>query len=282
LDNPSDRADDRGLIGEGRFAMHLFRSRAEKEQSAAAEEAFTHVVDALKTADPIEAQALVAQLESDPRVAHVDGKTRRKLSNEAFTTYAETVLADDHLTSDEEAAFDAVMRGLGLSDDDLQSHADLLTRIAVAGFNDGRLPTVASPQLMARRGEVVHMEVSAALLKEVAVREWQGGSQGVSFQVAKGVRYRVGATRGHLVTVGSQIQVADTGTLSITSMRAAYLGSQKTVEMPYAKLMGMKLYSDGIQFSLSNRQNAPLFRLAVSPHLVGALVNAAMQASLPA
>ena len=38
------------------------------------------------------------------------------------------------------------------------------------------------------------LETSAALMKEVAVREWRGASQGVSFRVAKGVRYRVGSS----------------------------------------------------------------------------------------
>jgi hypothetical protein len=116
-------------------------------------------------------------------------------------------------------------------------------------------------------------------MKEVAVHEWRGGSQGVSFRVAKGVRYRVGATRGHLVTVGTELQIADQGILSITSKRVAYLGDRKTVDMPYTRLMGMNLYSDGIQFSLSNRQTAPLFRISMSTDVLGALINAAMQAS---
>jgi len=41
----------------------------------------------------------------------------------------------------------------------------------------------------------------------------------------------------------------------------------------------MNLYSDGIQFSLSSRQNAPLFRISMSTDVLGALINAAMQAS---
>ena len=92
---------------------------------------------------------------------------------------------------------------------------------------------------MEKRGEIVHLETPAALMHEVAVREWRGGSQGVSFRVAKGVRYHVGSTRGHLVTVGTQLQNADTGVLSVTNRGAAFLGRRKTVDMPYTKLMGM-------------------------------------------
>jgi hypothetical protein len=116
-------------------------------------------------------------------------------------------------------------------------------------------------------------------MHEVAVREWHGGSQGVSFRVAKGVRYRVGSTRGHLVTVGSQLQVADTGLLSVTSQRAAFLGERKTVEMPYSKLLGMNVFSDAISFSLANRQNAPLIKVTISTEVLAALINAAIQKS---
>ena len=60
---------------------------------------------------------------------------------------------------------------------------------------------------MAKKGEVVHFETAAGLTKEVTLREFRGGSQGVSFRIAKGVRYRVGSMRGHMVTVGTQIQI---------------------------------------------------------------------------
>ena len=113
----------------------------------------------------------------------------------------------------------------------------------------------------------------------MAVREFRGGSQGVSFRVAKGVRYRVGAMRGHMVTVGTQMQVADTGVLSVTSQRAAFLGNRKTLDMPYSKLIGMELFSDGVRFSLSSRQTAPLIRVSCNPDVLGALLNAAIQAA---
>jgi hypothetical protein len=115
-------------------------------------------------------------------------------------------------------------------------------------------------------------------MKEVAVREYQGGYSGFSFPIGKtGVRYRVGGSRGHSVQVGTQLQVADTGLLSITSKRAVYAGTRKTIEMPYAKLINLTVYSDGIQFHLSNRVNAPLFTMPNGSDIVAAIVNAAVQ-----
>ena|SRR5690348_11570019 len=78
--------------------------------------------------------------------------------------------------------------------------------------------------------------------------------------------------------VGTELQVADNGTLSITSKRAAYLGSRKTMEFPYSKLMNVEVFTDGIRFHASNRQNTPLFTLGDGMgEVVAATINAAMQ-----
>jgi hypothetical protein len=258
--------------------MKLFRSAEEKQQSAAAETAFTDAVAILSASDPERTRQVVAELEGDESLVALGKRERRRLGEHAFMQYATNALADDHLTEDEEDALTSLAEAVGFEQADFEKH-DLYTRLQVAKLNDGRLPVVEQPRLMTKRGEVVHLELPAALMKEVAVREWRGASQGISFRVAKGVRYRVGATRGHLVTVGSQLQIADTGVLSVTNQRAAFLGERKTVEMPYSKLLGMNVFSDAISFSLSNRQNAPLIKVSISTDILVALLNAAIQKS---
>ena len=171
------------------------------------------------------------------------------------------------------------MSVLSLGWDDLRSqNPELVERIAISGINGGDLPEVTSPSILAKRGEIVHLEHAANLMKEVAVRQYQGGYSGFSFPVGKtGIRYRVGGSRGHSVEVGTRLNVADTGTLVITNKRAVYVGTRKTVEMPYSKLVNLKVYRDGIQFHLSNRVNAPLFKMTSSSEIVAAVVNAAAQ-----
>ena len=57
---------------------------------------------------------------------------------------------------------------------------------------------------------------------------------------------------------GSQIVVADSGTFTITSQRAVYVGQRKTFDMPYAKLEAVNVFTDGVQFHLPNCQNPPV------------------------
>ncbi|HEY5475570.1 MAG TPA: hypothetical protein VIK11_02540, partial [Tepidiformaceae bacterium] len=121
-----------------------------------------------------------------------------------------------------------------------------------------------------------HLEEQAAVLKEVVSREYQGSSQGMSFRIAKGVYYRVGAQRGHMVEVGRSWQPADSGILSVTSQRLVFSGLRKSIEMAYAKLLGLNVFTDGLQVSVSNRQTPTMLRLS-SGNMVAAAVNAAMQ-----
>ena len=257
--------------------MKLFKSAEQKQEIAEAEAAFREIVGRLTTSDPQETQQLAAKLDGDAFAA-LGKYEKKKLGGQAFMQYADNALADDHLTEEEETALTDLASAVGFEQADFERH-NLYTRLQIAKLNDGRLPVVDSPNLMTKRGEVVHLETSAALLKQVAVREWRGGSQGVSFPIAKGVRYRVGSTRGHLVTIGTQLQVADTGVLAVTNQRAVFLGATKTAEMLYSKLIGLQQYSDAISFSVSNRQNASLIKVTISTEVLTALINAASQAS---
>ncbi len=259
--------------------MRLFKSQEEKQQIAGARSDFESFVKAAASAEPEQARRLAVQFKANPRLAALSEKERRRSSDDAFRTYAENVLADDHLTIDEEMAFQDVGEALGIDPDDFQGpYRDLLARLVVAKANDGRLDVVESPQLMTKKNEVVHLEIAAALMKEVVMREWRGGSSGFSFQVAKGVRYRTGQVRGRSVVVGTELQVEDTGTLALSSQRATYMGSRKTMEFAYSKILGLDVFTDGIRFHSSNRQRTPLFRVeSGSGDVVAAILNNAMQ-----
>ena len=190
-----------------------------------------------------------------------------------------TAVADDLLTPGESAHLATMLAALGMSWQDVQrSDPELYEHAFVSAINGGQLPEVRSPHILQKKGEIVHFESDATLMKEVAVRQYQGGYSGFSFPLGKtGIRYKVGGSRGHSVQVGTQLQVADSGLLSITNKRAVYSGSAKTVDMPYSKLVNLSVYRDGIQVHLSNRVNAPLFEIRQGSDIIAAIVNMAAQ-----
>jgi hypothetical protein len=149
---------------------------------------------------------------------------------------ASQVLEDDAVTQEEQNRLFAFTGALGLSLDNLGArHRDMLEDIVIAGINDGRLPEVPAEQahVMTRPSETIHGEWPAALMKEVAVREWRGGTAGVSVPLAKGVRYRVGAIRGRSVVVGQELVAEDQGMFAVTSRRSMFVGSKKTLEFQH-------------------------------------------------
>jgi hypothetical protein len=173
--------------------MRLFKSEEQKRQLESGRSRYDEFVAAVASADPTEARRLAVAFKGDADVLALSDKEQRKRAADAFRTYAENLLADDILSIDEEMAFQDVGDALGVDQGALEStFRDVLLRLAVARLNDGRLPLVEQPHLMVKRNEVVHQEAGAALMKEVVRREWRSGSSGVSFRVAKGVRYRVG------------------------------------------------------------------------------------------
>jgi len=113
--------------------------------------------------------------------------------------------------------------------------------------------------VMLKKGEDAYLSVQGAGLIEPrrAPGQWSGGSHGVSFRVAKGVSYRVGASRGTYTQGAERPTMIDTGLFAVTNQRCLFVGGKRTTEWLYTKLVGFSL--DGAAtavFNVSNRQKA--------------------------
>jgi len=248
------------------------RERLERLQ-ADARQRYSETLAALAAGAPTDA----AQL---PALATQTGLAPEQLAQEkteAFTSYVQRAVGDEILTPEEEDHVQELVRILGVDlGAFLQKDPELGRHVMVAEANGGFLPDVPSSRLMQKKGEIVHLEVQATLLKDVTVRQSQGGYSGFSFPIGKtGIRYRVGGYRGHSVEVGTRVP-ADDGFLVVSSQRAVFIGNKKTIELPYAKLVNLTVFSDGVQFHESNRQTAPVFVVPASD-VVAAFVRAAAQ-----
>jgi hypothetical protein len=250
----------------------------ERDQQAAREAATVELKTAIREAIASDEPAAVAS--RLPAIAQRSGLSPAQLSHETERAIRESVeqaLEDEHLTEAEERRIDAAVSALGVPEARVAAVlGDLASRFIIARVNAGRMPEVDDSVVMLKKGEIAHYQVAAALMKEVTHRETRGGYSGVSIPIAKGVRFKTGSYRGRSVVVGTSLQVADTGTITVTSQRVVYKGLRKTVETPYSKLLGVNVFNDGIQFHASNRQSAPLFKLN-DGYVVAAVVNAAWQ-----
>jgi hypothetical protein len=263
------RAPTEATAAEGGIRGWHHRHQEAKHEREAEDNEFQTAAGRLRGGDDSDEVLQELRSLSDPR--------HRSAAVAALVDYSNRLLADDSITEAEEARWQEVSSALGVG---MADAPDLQTRFAVARINDGRLPELPAggSKLMAKRGETVYVEVPAVLLKEVIDREFRGGSRGVSIPIAKGVRYRTSGFRGHSVVVGSHMEAADNGTLSVSSTRIVFLGDRKTIETPLTKLAGVDAFDDGIRIHASNRQSAPLLKLSSGAEVVVATIQHAAQA----
>lgn len=138
-----------------------------------------------------------------------------------------------------------------------QTAVDEAARAAKAAMLSDYVLSV--PGVVLKEGEVAYLIVNEVAFVEPKrlPGQWTGGSQGVSFRVAKGVRYRVGGSRGTFEQGKEVLQPTDKGTFVVTNHRCLFVGSKRTTEWLFTKLVGFSLEGEGVAiFNVSNRQKA--------------------------
>lgn len=116
-----------------------------------------------------------------------------------------------------------------------------------------------SADLVLHTGESVFFTVTGCALVEErrGAGHYQGSSSGFSVPLGHtGVRYRVGASRGHYVQGTPVATAVDRGTAYVTSARVVFMGAHQTRECGYAKLIGFTHDDQAGETTLSvaNRQ----------------------------
>jgi len=236
-------------------------------------------LSATDTAPPVEVSSPATSI-AEPRKRY-GGLFGNRNRDKDFRAHVERALDDDLLTVAEEDALFAWAGQQGITQKDWhKKFGDLFDRMLIASVNDGRLPDLAGSEpaapVMLKGGETAHWMVAASLMKEVGQREMRGGGSGVSFRVAKGVRFHTGVFRAKSVVVGTSLEPADAGVLTVTSLRTVFTGQRMTLDLPHAKLAHLNVFTDGISFNMSNRQTVPLFKVP-NGQVVAAMINAAIQ-----
>lgn len=207
--------------------------------------------------DPVALEKLPAAV-AEARNLWRGGAFDQKLTA-VLTATVRDIMADDVLTDGEMERLMETSKALGVGLGSLPE--DAREELTIGLINAGCPPELDSPSVILRGDETAYAEAPAALMKTITKREFRGGSQGLSIPLGGGVRYRVGAMRGRSVVVGTELVAEDTGVLTVTSKRAVFTGSRKTLEFRRDKLVGLEQFKDGLRLNVSNRQTASLFKI---------------------
>jgi hypothetical protein len=130
----------------------------------------------------------------------------------------------------------------------------------ISNLKNGQSSLLERPNFLLQRGEIICW-IEQSTLEEVKVvgRHYEGGSSGVSFRVARGVRFNVGRSRGHSVRETAAVTTS-TGELVTTNKRLAFLGDRKSLAIKFEKLLEIQPATNGIRFSHGGRSGSKLVR----------------------
>ncbi len=141
---------------------------------------------------------------------------------------------------------------------------DKLARAAQAATGPGG---GADSGVILKAGEVALWMGQASLIEPRRQQgHYQGSYSGVSFRIAKGVRYTVGGSRGHYVP-GPEVQTpVDSGRAVVTTQRVLFIGGRSNREWAYSKLVSVDSSANDatVLLSVSNRQKVSGLHLGKS------------------
>jgi len=202
----------------------------------------------------------------------------RKVRVQAYEAALRTAQADGQISAAEEAELHKLQRFFKIPDADISDSKRTLARLRLlTEIQNGNPPRISLSNVVLQKNESAFWSERASLFEERVVRRrYEGGSQGVSFRLMKGVSYRVGGHRGHIVTDKATVPVS-TGDLIITNKRIIFRGDAKSFSFKLDKLLEVHFYSDGVR--LTDDKGKPRmiqFATAGNTDVIGAILSHAV------
>ena len=245
--------------------MRAEMARREAEHDAALR-SYAAVAGALRLG--VDLDEVLPQIAAAARASTLSGEEIAHVNATALSVYVEEALADEVITPEENGLIARAAEHLGVRLGPAQ-----WARYSVAACNAGILPVVAHPRILLHAGEVDLYEAEAAVLTERVITEHRTTYNSLSVPIgSSGMRYRTGQARGRTVVVGTRTEVDDRGVLAVTSDRVVFAGANQVMEFSHHRLVGLRVFGDGLGLQIANRKSVPTFRTGAPTNDVVAAV----------
>jgi hypothetical protein len=204
----------------------------------------------------------------------------RGMKAEVFAVAFSATKSDAQVTKEEEKELLDIQKYLGIADSEIEPTKKELARFRLLNeIQQGNMPTIpAVTNLITQKGEKIYWSEPCTLAEEKVIRRsYQGGSSGMSFRIMKGVSYRVGSSRGHLVSETGVVAVSE-GDLILTSKRVVFRGDKKSFASKLDNILDVQLFSNGFQFSENNKAKPRLmkFKQQGNQDIIGGILSYAI------
>jgi hypothetical protein len=178
---------------------------------------------------------------------------------------------DARLTEEEEATLNRLQEQLELSEQDLGSDFNRLSRLRMlARIAEGNLPDVPSPVQLVPE-ERCHWVVQCTLADRISMPQTvRRELTGLAFTVLGAEPFAAMGPRDAM-RPAEDVLPNDLGALIITSRRTIFQGAKRTISVPHARTENVKLYADGIRIEEIG-QSARRYFLVEDPELTCAIL----------
>ena len=203
----------------------------------------------------------------------------KQMKAEVYTVAFSAAKSDKQITKEEENELQRIQTYLGLGDDEVHHDKKELARLRLLNeIQQGNMPTITVANLVTQKGEKVYWVEPVIMAEEKVIRRrYEGGSQGMSFRIMKGVSYRVGGHRGHITSEIGVVAVSE-GEMVITSKRVVFRGDKKSFASKLDNILDIQLFTNGFQFSENNKSKPRLlkFKQEGNHDIIGAVLSYAI------
>jgi tellurite resistance protein len=282
LANDGELSDeDRGQLKHLRYVLGLSDEETDEAQLAVLREVYrAHLLTTLRD----------GQL-SDHEKAHLERVTRSfgLPEQDATKIYKDEVLkvlqqtfdaaiGDRRYSEEEETRLTEMARNLGVTmKQTVEDRAKLERFRQLARIEAGQLPVVEGG-IRLQRGETCHADFPCRLLEKrtITKRVNYAGPSG-RIRIMRGLSFRYGSVSVSGVTSEEMRQI-DTGSLHITNKRLLFNGAAKNLNIPYKKVIGFTMFSDGVLIEKDTGRDQ-YFAGTSDMELLGAIIDAAISKS---
>jgi|AntRauTorcE11898_2_1112593.scaffolds.fasta_scaffold00890_7 hypothetical protein len=202
-------------------------------------------------------------------IAVMEGITedkRRETAAYAVKLVVDDFLEDDILSEEEEAILSEFINKTSYSINELDDYngvrnilkASTLRKV-LNGEKPENTPDFQMPvHFNFQKSETLIWAFSnVAYYQEITRRHYEGGHQGFSVRVAKGLYYRTGAFKGRPVEEKS-MEYVDTGILVLTTKHIYFGSYNKMFRVRYNKIVAFTPYDDGLGIMKDSQRAKPM------------------------
>jgi hypothetical protein len=133
-------------------------------------------------------------------------------------------------------------------------------REVIQSWERGEIPRKECSGLVLQKSEVCHWEEGAGLRVQRTKHEYVGGFSSFSVPVPmiRGARFRVGGFKGHPID-HTVFEDGGVGVLHFTNQRVCFVGQQRSVAIPYKKMISISGFEGGLIVQTSNEKKPGIF-----------------------